>query len=54
LVASKELLEFVLATAKKGLNIQRYKGLGEMNPPPALEDHDGSEKRTPTEKSLNA
>jgi len=26
-----ELLEFIIAEAKKGINIQRYKGLGEMN-----------------------
>jgi DNA gyrase subunit B len=28
----EELLAFFLETAKKGLYIQRYKGLGEMNP----------------------
>jgi len=28
----EELLSFFLETAKKGLYIQRYKGLGEMNP----------------------
>ncbi|MFQ5509188.1 MAG: DNA topoisomerase (ATP-hydrolyzing) subunit B [Leptospirillia bacterium] len=29
---TREVLEFILEAAKKGLNIQRYKGLGEMNP----------------------
>jgi DNA gyrase subunit B len=28
----KELLEYILAVGKKGQDIQRYKGLGEMNP----------------------
>jgi len=30
--SSRELFEFILLAAKKGINIQRYKGLGEMNP----------------------
>ena len=32
LFSIKELVEFIKARAKDGLNMQRYKGLGEMNP----------------------
>lgn len=32
LSSREELMEYLLSAGKKGLQIQRYKGLGEMNP----------------------
>jgi len=43
---SKELFEYIFSVAKRGISIQRYKGLGEMNPVQLWETTMNSEKRT--------
>jgi DNA gyrase subunit B len=44
--SSKDLFDYILSVAKKGISIQRYKGLGEMNPHQLWETTMDPKKRT--------
>jgi DNA gyrase subunit B len=46
MASTTELQQYIFEAARKGLSIQRYKGLGEMNPQQLWETTMDSEKRT--------
>jgi DNA gyrase subunit B len=46
MASTAELQQYIFEAARKGLSIQRYKGLGEMNPQQLWETTMDSEKRT--------
>jgi DNA gyrase subunit B len=46
LESSKALVDYIVSLGKKGLTVQRYKGLGEMNPEQLWETTMNPEKRT--------
>ena len=48
----REVLNFIQDNAKKGMHIQRYKGLGEMNPQQLWDTTMDPEKRTLKQVSL--
>ncbi len=50
--SSRELFDYILSIAKKGINIQRYKGLGEMNPRQLWETTMNPEQRTLLQVSI--
>ena len=52
MASTSDLLGFVLETARKGLSIQRYKGLGEMNPQQLWETTMDPDKRTLLQVSI--